>query len=483
MCRSGIQEAQIAGLRHLLPDLWWEKAAGLYLCTFKPDRGYAHVLSLDPGKAFEELADIRAQGFQAIEIFAPAEGRFGYAGLDMTDPYTIDRELGTIEDFRCFVRLAHGNGIAVVVFLNVGYFSLEAPAWLEACTDKKAGRDTEKVRWFSWADSPDAPPPALPDDRLFAAGVVPPGTPEAPKTWGWQHSDEAGCYYWARWQAKDEHGNWVGLPQTDWGSEEWPREAERIIRFWMDTGIDGMLIDAPMCYSRFSWAKNNSHITDVISSYGRTFIQAEGAADVAWLTEGGYNCLQDYRLQERLTEALRTGDPRPIEESLKGYHDQVVAAGGVLYAKVRWVEDPRQRRLLAATIAGVGDMLVYGTADKPGPDDEERWLLRTRLLHPALHQFAGRRRLATNADEACYAFLKTARDGSERVLVALNFSGSPRTVEVDLSGVAAAGLIDLKTGQWFDRGPAFSITLPAHGYAFFQVAPVRAAPDLPLSQG
>jgi hypothetical protein len=473
MCRSEIQEVRIVGLRHLLPDRWWEKAAGLYLCTFKPGRGYAHVLSLDPGKAFEELADIRAQGFQAIEIFAPAQGRFGYAGLDMTDPYTIDRELGTMEDFRCFVRLAHGNGIAVVVFLNVGYFSIEAPAWLEACMDKKAGRDTEKVRWFSWADSPGAPPPALPEERFFTAGVVPPGAPDAPKTWGWQYSDEAGCYYWARWQAKDEHANWVGLPQLDWGSEEWPLEAERIIRFWMDTGIDGMLIDAPMCYSHLTWAKNNKHITDMISTYGKTFIQAEGVADAAWLTEGGYNCLQDYRLQERLTEALRTGDPKPIEESLRAYRDLVAGEGGVLYTKVHWVEDRQQRRLLAATIAGIGDMLVYGTGDKPGPDKEEQWLLRTRFTHPALHQLAGRRQLPSNAEGTCYAFLKTARDGSERVLVVLNFCGSAQTVGVDLSGVAMAGLVNLKTGEWLDRGPAFGVELPAYGYAFFQVAPAH----------
>lgn len=470
MSQSEMQKVWSVGLRHMLPDRWWEKAAGLYLCTFKPNRGYAHLLSLDPEKAAEEVAEIGAQGFQGIEIFAPAQGGLGYAGLDMTNPYRVDRELGSMQDFRHFVRVAHGKAIAVVVFLNVGYFSFEAPAWLQACADKRAGRDTEKVRWFSWADSPNALPPAQPEDRLFAAGVVPPGTPDAPKTWGWQYSEAAGCYYWARWQAKDARGNWVGLPQTDWGSEEWPQEAERIIRFWMETGIDGMLVDAPCCYSRLTWEKNNRHITDVISSYGNTFIQAEGVGDVAWVTEGGYNCLQDYRLGERLMDAMPTGDPRPIEESLRAYRDQVAGAGAVLYTKVRWVVDPQQRRLLAATIVGIGDMLVYGTADKPGPDKEEQWLLHTRFAHPALHKSAGRRRLSTNADSTCYAFLKTAREGSERVLVVLNFSRSAQTVEVDLSGVAAAGLVDLKTGQRFDRRPAFGVALPAHGYAFFQVA-------------
>jgi hypothetical protein len=486
VCESEVREVQAAGLRHLIPGRWWEKAAGLYLCTFKPDRGYARVLSLDPEKAAAEVAEIRAQGFQAIEIFAPAEGRFGYAGLDMTDPYRVDPELGTMEGFRRFVRLAHCNGVAVVIFLNIGYFSVEAPAWLEACADRKAGRDTEKVRWFSWADTPDAPPPSPPEDPLFSEGVIADPDSDPPKTWGWQHSDLAGCYYWARWQAKDDDGNWVGLPQLEWGSPEWPQEAERIVRFWMATGIDGMIIDAPGCYSGLTWEVNNRHITGPIAEYGNAFIQAEGVHSLAWLTEGGCNCLQNYGLssvggrwqilwsgwqENSILSAIRSGDPRPIEQTLGDYRDLAADAGGVLYTKVEGIDDSGQRRLQAATIAGIGDMLVYGTGDKPGPDAEEQWLLRARYEHPALHQLARRRRLPANADHKYYAFLKTAQDGSERVLVALNFQPSPQTVEVDVSGVATAALVDLKTGERFDRTLPFHVELPAYGYAFLQVLP------------
>ncbi|MFB3883178.1 MAG: alpha-amylase family glycosyl hydrolase [Armatimonadota bacterium] len=469
MGEKGREAAGGGSLRHLLPERWWEKAAGVYLCTLKPGRGYAHVLSLDAAKAAGELAEIAGQGFQAIEIFAPAEGRFGYAGLDMTDPYRVDRELGTMEDFRRFVRLAHGNGVAVVIFLNVGYFSLEAPAWLEACADKRAGRDTEKVRWFSWAESPDAPPPAAAEDRAFAAGVIPPGTADAPKTWGWQWSEAAGRYYWSRWQAKDGAGEWVGLPQTDWGREEWPQEAERIIRCWMETGIDGIIVDAPCCYSRFGWERNNRHITEVIAGYGNTYIQAEGVGDWAWITEGGYNCLQDYRLGERLEEAVRTGDPRPIEASLRGYRDLIAEAGGVLYTKVHEGGSREQRRLMAAAIASIGDTLVYGTHDRPGPDEEERWLLGARLRHPAFGVRASRRALRTNAEETHYAFLKMARGGRERVVVALSFCGAPSVVEVDLSGVAGRGLVELRSGERFERRPVLKVSLPAYGYGFYEV--------------
>ncbi len=127
-------------------------------------------------------------------------------------------------------------------------------------------------------------------------------------------------------------------------------------------------------------------------------------------------------------------------------------------------------------------MLVYGTGDRPGPDEEEQWLLRTRHCHAALHQLAGRRQLATNADNKYYAFLKTARDGSERLLVVLNFCSSPQTVDVDMSSVDAAALVDLKTGEWVDRALPFHVELPAHGYSFFQVLPSVAARSLSVSQ-
>jgi hypothetical protein len=237
-----------------------------------------------------------------------------------------------------------------------------------------------------------------------------------------------------------------------------------------------MLVDAPFCYSRLTWESNNRHVTDVIAACGNTFIQAEGCGHVAWLTEGGYNCLQDYGVEKVLIEAIRSGDPTPIEESLRTYRDVMADAGGTLYAKVRGIEDPQQRRLQAATLAGIGDMLVYGTGDKPGPDEEEQRLLRTRLAHPALHQFAARRRLPTNADDKHYAFLKTARDGSERVLVVLNFSSSAQTVEVDISSVATSGLVDLRTGERLDRALPFCVDLPAHGYAFLQVVPGSGRP-------
>ncbi len=448
--------------RHLVPHRWWETAAGIKLVTLKKGRSYAHEISIVPMKASEELDEIKAQGFQVIEIFAPAEGLFAYSGLDTTNFYRIDPEIGTMDDFRQFVRIAHSKGIAVIVFINIGYFSVEAPDWIEACTVK----NSEKAKWFIWADSPNAP---IPPEHAYFNWPRPEGYER--KTWGWQYSELAGRYYWARWRAKDKEGNYIGLPQTNWENDEWLKEAARIVRFWMDTGLDGMIIDAPIYYIGCTWEKNNRYITDVITSYGNTFRQPEGSKDVVWITEGRYSCLQDYGLRlwsnDVIMNAIETGDPRPIEESLRNYHDIVVTAGGILYQKVRNYEDLSKRHLARATLAAIGDLVVYDR-EAGSPDAEETWILKTKRLHPALHQLSTRRKLVTNADEKYYAFLKTAADKSERILVVLNYQSSPQTIEIDMSGVATSGLLELKYGELITPKSHFKVELPVYGNRFYQ---------------
>ena len=462
-------------LRHLVPARWWEKASGMIGVTLsKPGR---RKMPIDPEEASFELDRLKAMGFDAMEIVGPAESLFAYGGLDVKDHYRIDPEVGTMDDFRRLVRIAHSKSIAVSVFYNLGYMSLESPHWIEACKDKKAGKDTEKVRWFLWADDADAPPPG-PEDSVFAIDKTYPGDgPDKADTWGWNYSELAGCYYWARWEARQEDGSLIGLPQNNWFSGEWPEEVGRIVRFWMDTGLDGMSIDAPNFYSGLTWEKNNRYITDVVKSYGNTFLWSEGGRYLAFLTDGGYNCLYAYGFRlwgnkwnkDSFTHALESGDPSHIEESLRNYHDRVVGVGGVLYQVIYRPDDDAKRHLERAALAGIGH-LIGGGSDL---DAEETWIMNTKRLHPALHQNGRRRNLPTNADDKYYAFVKTAADNSERILVVLNFQSTTEKIKVDLSFIASSGLVELKKGELTPHKNPLEVTLPPYEYRFYQVLSVE----------
>jgi hypothetical protein len=175
--------------------------------------------------------------------------------------------------------------------------------------------------------------------------------------------------------------------------------------------------------------------------------------------------------------SIENGDPGPIENALRAYHDRVVAAGGVMYvaaeAHARF-EAPEKQRLAVAVVALSGNMV--GASDRPGGflgDAEVQRLLALKRAHPALHNLSQRRKLPTAADDKHYAFLRTAADGSERILVVMNFQSTPQRVDVDLSGVATPGLVDLESKRESPRQISFKVELPAYGYRLFQVNPAR----------
>lgn len=69
-----------------------------------------------------------------------------------------------------------------------------------------------------------------------------------------------------------------------------------------------------------------------------------------------------------------------------------------------------------------------------------------------------------------------APDRSERLLLALNFQASEQTIDIDLSGVAMAGLVDLEDGTLAARAYPFVVTLLALSYRLYQVKPAAKLP-------
>ena len=460
------------GLRKALPACWYEKAAGIKVVTFKKNLHYGFELSLKPDMLSKELDQIRHEGFSAIEIFAPAEGLQAYNGLDIENFFRIDPELGTMADFRRAVHLAHEKKLAVIVFLNIGYFSVEAPDWKQAEREKRAGLHEGKVNWFLWSDRPDAPAPPAEEDMY----VTPQQREKYKDYWGWHYCRAANAYFWSRWKANAPDGTVIPLPELNWGDAGWRQEAKGIVTFWMDTGIDGMLIDAASCDPYLTWGFNRTDITDIISSYGNTLIDPEGGRGTEWITEAGYNTLHDYGMD--YSRAVETGDPEKLEAELNRYHDHVVEFGGQLYTahwSNKFPDNPAKRHLEQALLVGVGGIVVY-TKGEGNPDEEEARNLRLKRAHSALQSTALRSALKTNADNKYYAVLKTARNRSERMVAVYNFQSSPQTVEVELGVLDTRGLVDAETGQVIPAPDQFhpvAVKLPAYGYRFFTVLPRR----------
>jgi len=419
-----------------------------------------------------DLDGYAALGIDTIEVFAPLSGGLCYHGLDTLDFYTIDPALGTQADFEHLVNAAHQRGMAVVLFINLGYGHEQLPAFLKACDDIKAGIESQETRQFLWS--------ATGQERMDRSRA-PYFMNDSHGNWRW--SERAGKYFWVKWEG--EKGGYH-LPQFNFGDPGWQEEVRSILRFWLATGIDGMVIDAVNWYIHCTWEICRSSMTDVIRQANNQFCQPEGAGGfrddpVEWVVHGGWNCIMDYSIKlwwegvDLIRAAILSGDPRPIETALRSYRDRVVAAGGICYIDPPNLEDLQlEARLLGAALtASMGELVILiGDQVAPQPKayrDELAKLLGLRKRYPAMCAAGGRTKLPTSDDAHIYGFLREL-PGAESVLAVFNFLPVAQAVFVNLAGQSILALEDLITGeQVAPAGETLALEMPAYGYRFFRI--------------
>jgi len=470
---------------HKAAPPWYVTAAAIHRVTLKPTTQFWKFehLSLDAAQASSQLRAWKEEGIDAIEVFAPEEGGNSYDGLDAKNRYSLDPGLGSIDDFRRLVQQAHSMHIAVVTFQNLGYAALDAPQFKQAEEDVHAGRTTRESQFFYWSERADAPAPATGSSYFLIRPKI--AGYDGEKTEFWQWSDKAQHYYWTRWRGKDANGETTHLPQYSWSSPEWPREANRVVDFWMKTGLDGMVIDAVNWYPGYDWKKNAVLLASVRRFPGDKLILPEGGGafhtddPTGWIRDGAWTALYDYGLdiwwekQSRpMFESINAEDPAIFEQALQSYHDRVVAAGGILIQPVLDFKDQDKQRLAEGLLATSGDMLCYCEPSQsivhPAPGIPD--LLKLKSQHPALYQNSARRRIATNHDKSLYATLRYAADKSERLLVVFNFSSQPIKAEVDIGAINGDQYHDLESDNTaVVEDKMLTFDLAGYGHRIFRV--------------
>lgn len=464
-----------SALRSLLPKKWYVSATAMLRVTLKKGTGFK-ALSLDSLTLEGQLDSIKKQGYDAIEIFATPYGGKSFNGLDAIDRYRIDPSSGTMDDFKRLIRQAHRQALSVIAFDNLGYSSVDAPAFLKACHDIHSGVHSKETKWFNWADSSTAAPPMTPDS-YFLGGT---------KKWEkWVYSPLAGKYYWSKWDGRDKDGKPCSLPQYRW-STEWQQEVKEIVQFWMNTGIDGMVVDAVNWYTNYTWQIGKDCITNIVSSYGNTFIQPEGAGGfhedpVPWIEEGGWNCVQDYGLgiwwekqNNILINSINNHNPSGLERALRDYHDRVVTEGGVLYMGAdATFKNPTKYYLYVAFSIATGHLYCRSlhANETFNIDDTLQNILTLKKNHAAFGQRSTRQSLSTNDNTQFYAFVQTAADQSEQILCIFNFQPAPQQITVNLSGVYASALSPLNNAPNVKLAKKIKVSVPAYGYRFFKIIP------------
>lgn len=139
-------------------------------------------------------------------------------GYDVSDYCAVDPMFGTMEDMEQLIREAKKRGISIIMDLVLNHSSNEHPWFKEALK----GRDNPYHDYYIWRDGDSVVPPN--DMQAVFGGAA------------WEYVPELGQYYFHHYAAAQ--------PDLNWENPNMRKELYRIIRFWVEKGIEGFRLDA-----------------------------------------------------------------------------------------------------------------------------------------------------------------------------------------------------------------------------------------------
>ncbi len=171
------------------------------------------------------LGDLAALGVDAIWLSPFQRSPQKDAGYDVADYCDVDPIFGTLADFDEMLAQAHARGIRIIVDL-VPNHSSDQHEWFQKAIASPAG-SPERARYIF-------------RDGTGAGGDLPPNN--------WESVFGGGA--WTRLTEPDgTPGQWylhlfdASQPDFDWSNPEVREEFRRILRFWLDRGVDGFRVD------------------------------------------------------------------------------------------------------------------------------------------------------------------------------------------------------------------------------------------------
>jgi maltose alpha-D-glucosyltransferase / alpha-amylase len=173
-------------------------------------------------------------------------------GYDISDYRGVHPRYGTMRDFRIFVREAHERGLRVVTELVINHTSDQHP-WFQRARRARPGSVYHD--YYVWSD----------DDTKYAGTRIIFTDTEISN---WTFDPVAKRYFWHRFFSHQ--------PDLNFDNPRVFNEVANVMRFWFDTGIDGVRLDAiPYLCEREGTSNENLPETHAVIKRLRAIVDKE----------------------------------------------------------------------------------------------------------------------------------------------------------------------------------------------------------------
>jgi len=204
---------------------WWQKENiyQIYLRSFY-DSNHDGIGDI-PGVT-QKLDYLKSLGIGIIWISPHYDSPMDDNGYDVRDFYQVSKDYGTIDDFKELIKQAHAKGIKIITDLVLNHTSDEHE-WFKAALNPNHpdhhlyhdyyiwqkpkydsfGNRIRPTRWIGWFGSP-----------------------------AWDYNELTDEYYLHIFSKK--------MPDLNWRNNSLREDIKKMIRWWLNLGIDGFRVDA-----------------------------------------------------------------------------------------------------------------------------------------------------------------------------------------------------------------------------------------------
>lgn len=217
---------------------WWKKTIfyQVYMPSYSDSNGDGYS---DFKGMTAKLGYLKSLGIKGIWLTPFLKSPKVDNGYDVADYYAVDPVYGNIRDFKNFLTAAHENGIKVIIDMVLNHSSTDSHWFTEA----RKSVDNPYRNYYIWRDKPN-------NWESFFGGSA------------WQKDSMTNQYYYHKFD--------VRMADLNWTNPALVGEVKKVLRYWLDLGVDGFRFDVINFLSTDPALKDNpvkngqqEHVNDI----------------------------------------------------------------------------------------------------------------------------------------------------------------------------------------------------------------------------